>query len=353
MKEVVVVGLSGGVDSSFAAAKLKEQGYDVIGVMLNLWSAPDQEEINKCCSMDAMVLAKRVANLLDIPFYAIDARELFRQTVVEYFITGYSAGITPNPCIVCNTQVRWKVLLEQAQKMGASKVATGHYARILNLKGQTVLSCAKDSSKDQSYVLSRLPSEYLERTILPVGEYLKSDVRNICKDWGLPTASRKDSQDLCFLGDMDYRLFLDKYTTFNHLSGKIIDKSGMVLGEHQGLSHYTVGQRKGLRIAYAYPLYVIKKDLATNTLVVGEKTDLAIKQIHAINFKWINPPKAFEINDVMIKVRYSTKAISGKIKISDNQDVEINLEQSTTEATAGQIAAVYSGEICLGGGIIV
>ena len=353
MKEKVVVGLSGGVDSSFAAAILKEQGYDVIGVMLKLWSVPEQEEMNRCCSLDAMVLAKRVAAILDIPFYAIDARETFRQTVVEYFIHGYSHGITPNPCVLCNTQVRWKVLLEQADKMGAVKVATGHYARIDQTQDGFLLKRGLDLSKDQSYVLSMLPSEYISKTFLPVGDYYKKVVREKCRSWGLPTAGRPDSQDLCFLGNMDYRDFLSKYAMIQNEPGKIIDSSGKTLGEHQGLHQFTIGQRQGLRISYPYPLYVIQKDMQNNVLVVGEKSQLERRKIQVKDINWLGDPQGKELDDIQIKVRYSSPAISGSVTLNNPDILEVILNEPVTQISPGQIAAIYSGEVCLGGGIIV
>jgi tRNA-uridine 2-sulfurtransferase len=355
MKESVVVGLSGGVDSSFAAAYLKEQGYDVIGVMLKLWSAPDQEELNRCCSLDAMALARRVAAILDIPFYVIDAREHFRQSVVEFFLEGYSNGITPNPCVRCNAEIRWKVLLDQANKLGASKIATGHYASIGKMDGLTVLKKGVDTAKDQTYVLSMLPAEYLEHTVLPLGEFRKPYVRERCKSWGLPTASRPDSQDLCFLGNMDYRDYIQKYVPSLNQSGPIVDMDGNVLGNHTGLYEFTVGQRKGLRIAYKYPLYVIRKDVSSNMLIVGQKSDLLRSNINIKQFNWLRKPKDSEMNDVKVKVRYSSGEVLGTVRFLDGKhhELEINFKTPAEDVSAGQIAAIYHNDICLGGGIIV
>lgn len=353
MKETVIVGLSGGVDSSFAAAILKQQGFDVVGVMLKLWSVPEQEELNRCCSLDAMVLAKRVAAILDIPFYAIDAREIFRQTVVEYFMKGYGSGFTPNPCVLCNAEVRWKVLLEQAHKMGADKISTGHYARVEASDGQYILKPGLDQKKDQSYVLSMLPSEYLRHTILPVGTYLKPDVRERCKQFGLPTASRPDSQDLCFLGNMDYREFLTKYTSVTETHGEIVDQTGKIIGQHSGLHKYTIGQRKGLRVANKDPLYVIRKDFDRNQIITGLKSDLDKDQFSIRSINWLVEPQGNEIYDVNIKVRYSSPMIAGKMWLKKEGIWEVKLEKSSTEISPGQVAAVYKNEICYGGGIIV
>lgn len=352
-KGTVVVGLSGGVDSSFAAALLKEQGYEVIGIMLKLWSPPEQEELNRCCSLDSMVLARRVAAKLDIPFYAVDAREQFRSTVVEYFIRGYGAGITPNPCLLCNAEVRWKVLLDQADRLGAEYIATGHYATILHDQGRVSLIRGVDEKKDQSYVLSRLPREYLDRTILPVGTYLKPDVRDKCKGYGLPTASRPDSQDLCFLGDMDYRSFLTRYTSVQEQTGDIVDRDGTILGRHNGLHEFTIGQRKGLRIAYRIPLYVLAKDYTTNRLIVGPKSDLERREISLQDFNWLILPPTQLKGDITVKVRYSTRAVPADVTVVDTQHIQVSLREPVTEVSPGQVAAIYDGNNCIGGGIII
>lgn len=352
-KGTVVVGLSGGVDSSFAAAILKDQGYEVIGIMLKLWSPPEQEELNRCCSIDSMVLARRVAAKLDIPFYVIDARDQFRSTVVEYFIRGYGAGITPNPCLMCNAEVRWRVLMDQADRLGAEMIATGHYATIQSDDGIPRLIRGVDEHKDQSYVLSRLPRGYLARTILPVGMFQKPDVRERCKTYGLPTASRPDSQDLCFLGDMDYRQFLNKYTAVQEQPGEIIDRNGVVLGQHNGLHEFTIGQRKGLRIAYKYPLYVLQKDYAANRLVVGIKQDLERSDLVINDFNWLIDPSDSLSNELTVKVRYSTQAVAAQITLQENHQLAVHLLKPVTEVSPGQVAALYDGNICIGGGIII
>lgn len=351
--KTVVVGLSGGVDSSFAAAFLKDQGYDVIGVMLNLWSAPEQEAFNRCCSIDSMSLARRVADVLDIPFYAIDARKEFRESVVQSFLDGYSSGITPNPCLVCNTQVRWKVLLDVAHRMGTGYIATGHYARLKETEYGTQLLRGIDDRKDQSYVLSRLPQNYLAQTILPVGDFEKPQVREMCKQWGLPTASRKDSQDLCFLGEMDYREFLRKYSNTVDDHGDIFGTDGKKYGEHQGLAGYTIGQRKGLRIANAYPLYVVGKDFGKNQLIIGQKEELEKSSLSLRQMRWILPVKADHLLDIKIRVRYSSPMISGKAIFLDNDQIDVSLNEASTEISPGQVGVLYKDEICLGGGIIV
>ena len=255
-KTKVVVAMSGGVDSSVAAALLKQQGYDVTGMMLRLWSEPGKEESNRCCTPDAMAQARRVAGLLDIPFYVIDAKDVFKETVVQYFLDGYARGETPNPCLLCNRQIRWTFLLNHALALGADFMATGHYVRLQESDGRFQLLRAVDHSKDQSYVLHVLKQEQLAHALFPVGEFPKPEIRRIAADFGLPTASRADSQDLCFLAGEDYRNFLQRNAAEMLKPGAIVTAQGQVIGQHNGLANYTIGQRKGLGVASPVPLYV-------------------------------------------------------------------------------------------------
>ncbi len=349
--KTVIVGLSGGVDSSFTAAYLKEQGYQVIGIMLRLWAEAGQDELNRCCSPDAMMTARRVAAMLDIPFYAIDAKTAFREKVVEYFIQGYKDGVTPNPCLVCNTEIRWKLLIEQADKFGAEDIATGHYAQIDRTDNTPRLLKGIDRKKDQSYVLSRLPLSYLSRTILPAGRFIKDEVREYCRRLNLPSASRPDSQDLCFLGDMDYREFLKKYAPDSLKPGEIVDKEGNLLGYHQGLASYTPGQRKGLRIAYKEPLYVIQKDVEQNRVIVGNQKETGLTTIRVKDFNWLI---SFEKSKFSadVQVRYNSKPHPALIKRFD-EEVIIEFKEPVMDVAKGQVAALFHEDVCLGGGIIV
>ncbi|MDD2923141.1 MAG: tRNA 2-thiouridine(34) synthase MnmA, partial [Anaerolineales bacterium] len=229
-KQKVVVAMSGGVDSSVAAALLKEQGYDVIGMMLRLWSEPGKEDSNRCCTPDAMAQARRVAGILDIPFYAVDAKDVFRETVVQYFLDGYARGETPNPCLMCNRQIRWSFLFDRALALGAEFMATGHYVRRMKDEGGRIkLFRAADHAKDQSYVLHVLNQDKLKRALFPVGDYPKPEIRAIAEKFGLPTASRKDSQDLCFLAGEDYRNFLQRNAPEILAHGNIVTQDGNVV----------------------------------------------------------------------------------------------------------------------------
>src|SRR5215207_8250907 len=277
----VVVAMSGGVDSSVAAALLKEQGYEVIGMMLRLWSEPGKEESNRCCTPDSMAQARRVAAKLDIPFYVINAKDVFHNTVVQYFLDGYARGETPNPCLICNRQIRWTFLLDHALAFGADFMATGHYVRIQNTAGSYQLLRAVDRSKDQSYVLHVLNQEKLAKALFPVGDYPKPEIRAMAEKHGLPTATRKDSQDLCFLAGDDYRNFLQRNAAEMLRPGEIVTREGHSIGEHQGLANYTIGQRKGLGIASAVPLYVLGKNARSNTLIVGTQEELGSGELIA------------------------------------------------------------------------
>src|SRR5512146_1277332 len=246
-KPTVVVAMSGGVDSSVTAALLKQQGYDVIGMMLRLWNEPGKEAANRCCTPDAMELARRVAAKIGIPFYAVDAQQAFYDQVVKYFMDGYSQGDTPNPCLVCNRSIRWEFLLQRALSLGAKHMATGHYVRLLREEsGQAHLLRAIDRTKDQSYVLHVLDQVKLAHALFPLGEFTKPQVRQMARDFNLPVAERADSQDLCFLADDNVRNFLLRHVPGIQQPGPIYDREGNRLGDHQGLAFYTIGQRKGL-----------------------------------------------------------------------------------------------------------
>ncbi|MBI5934614.1 MAG: tRNA 2-thiouridine(34) synthase MnmA [Chloroflexi bacterium] len=350
----VVVAMSGGVDSSVAAALLKQQGYDVVGMMLRLWSAPGKEDSNRCCTPDSMAQARRVAAKLDIPFYVVDAKNVFRETVVQYFLDGYARGETPNPCLMCNRQIRWTFLLDHALALGAEFMATGHYARIRNSEfGIRNLLRAVDESKDQSYVLHVLTQEKLQRALFPVGEYPKPEIRKIAESFGLPTASRADSQDLCFLAGEDYRNFLQRNAPQLNQPGEIIRTDGKVLGQHNGLASYTIGQRKGLGVASPVPLYVITKHATHNTLVVGTQDELGFSELTARDVNWISgeaPPAAFR---AMVKIRYTAKPVPAEVTpLAGGARAHVRFDAPARDVTAGQAAVFYVGEEVLGGGII-
>jgi tRNA-specific 2-thiouridylase len=351
----VVIAMSGGVDSSVAAALLKQQGYDVIGMMLRLWSEPGKENSNRCCTPDSMAQARRVAAKLDIPFYVIDAKEIFRSTVVNYFLEGYAKAETPNPCLVCNRQIRWEFLFNHARAMGADYMATGHYVRIMKDKfGRMKLLKGIDPAKDQSYVLHVLTQEKLAQALFPVGDYPKAEIRAIAEKFGLSVAKRPDSQDLCFLAGEDYRNFLRRNAPEINQPGKIVSREGMVLGEHSGLENYTIGQRKRLGIASPVPLYVIQKNATENTLVVGAAEELGTRELLAVNLNWTCGQVPTGPFRAMVKSRYTARETPGLVTPLDNgRQVAVRFELPQRDITPGQAAVFYDGEIVLGGGSII
>jgi tRNA-specific 2-thiouridylase len=303
----VVVAMSGGVDSSVAAALLREQGHDVTGLMLRLWADPETEFENRCCASNAIALARRVAEQLSIPFHLIDAGELFRREVVVPMIAEYSRGRTPNPCLACNRFVRWGFLMRHALALGAEFLATGHYAQIRRGDDGFALLRGVDPIKDQSYVLASLGQEDLARTQFPLGGMTKPEVRDHARRLRLPVAERPDSQDLCFIPGGDYRRFLKKYAPEIFRPGPILDRAGEVLGEHQGLPAYTIGQRKGIMVSSSRPLYALEIDPARNALVVGPAEELGRSGLRTGAASWVrgDPPKV-EFR-AMVKIRYTSK----------------------------------------------
>jgi tRNA-uridine 2-sulfurtransferase len=350
----VVIAMSGGVDSSVAAALLVKQGYDVIGMMMRLWSEPGKQADNRCCTPDAMASARRVAARLGIPFYAIDAQEIFFSKVVSYFIEGYIQGNTPNPCLVCNRHIRWEFLLNHARALGADAMATGHYARLRkDSLGRIQLMRAVDLAKDQSYVLHVLGQEQLTRALFPLGEYTKPQVRQLAREFNIASAERADSQDLCFLGDGDYRDFITRHTTEKVVRpGPIADWEGKIIGQHQGLAFYTIGQRKGLGIASSQPLYVLEKDLRQNVLVVGGKDELGQSELIAEGVNWVSGERPPSEIRAQVKIRYKSREVWADVIPMENNHVHVRFDEPVQDITPGQAAVFYQDEVCLGGGVI-
>jgi tRNA-specific 2-thiouridylase len=348
----VVVAMSGGVDSSVAAALLVEQGYEVIGLMLRLWAEPGGAA-NRCCTPDAVVDARRVANALGIPFYVRDYKEVFRQTVVNFFVEGYAQGVTPNPCIVCNREIRFDRLLNEALSLGADFMATGHYARIeQNAAGRYALRRGLDPAKDQSYVLYTMTQARLARILLPLGGYVKSDIRRIAEEKHLPVFDRPDSQDLCFLGSGDYRTFLQRHAPQVAQPGPIINTAGDTLGEHQGLAFYTIGQRKGLGLSAPQPLYVLRLEPAANRLVVGPAEELGQTQLTAAQVSYISGQPPAANTAVSAKIRYKAKAADAWLHPLPNDRARLTAAAPLRDVTPGQSVVFYRGDEVVGGGII-
>ena len=347
-KRTIAVAMSGGVDSSVAAGLLVESGESVFGLMLRLWSA-GPERPNRCCSPKDVANARKVAGRLGIPFYVLDAKDEFKSRVVDGFIRGYTAGLTPNPCLRCNRDVRWGLLLERATKLGATHLATGHYARLRRTNGYYRLFRARDRRKDQSYVLSVLGQKQLTQTLLPLGQLEKERVREIARDLGFVTADRPESQDLCFLGGDDYRSFLAEH--LEPSPGAIVDNQGNPLATHAGLANFTIGQRKGIGISGLEPLYVIDKDVENNTLIVGPKAALGRTHFAIREVNWVQgtPPAADA--PLMVQVRYRAPAVPARLEYFQDR-VEVVVDEPVINIAPGQAAVFYHGDECLGGGII-
>jgi tRNA-specific 2-thiouridylase len=351
----VVVAMSGGVDSSVAAALLVEQGYDVVGMMMRLWS----EETfggglhNRCCTPDQMADARRIASKLGIPFYVLDTKAVFRNTIVEFFIEQHRQGVTPNPCLECNRHIRFRHLLENALALDADYLATGHYARVsADDSGRFVLRKAVDEHKDQSYVLSVLGQEQLKHALFPVGDYTKPEARQIAERFGLPTASKKDSQDLCFIGDNNYRRFLSDYAPEVMTPGPIVRSNGEIIGQHHGLANYTIGQRKGLGVSSLEPLYVIAMNPYRNALVVGTAIELGQSSLTAQRVNWVSGEAPVQSFRADVKIRYKASPVPAWIEPLPGERFAAQFDEPLRDITPGQGAVIYEGDRVLGGGII-
>lgn len=353
----VVVAMSGGVDSSVAAALLVERGYNCIGVMMRLWAEVSEGEgsANKCCSLESVHDARRVADELGIPFYLINVELPFKQKVVDFFIDGYSHGVTPNPCIECNRHIRFDYLLNYARRLGADYLATGHYARLRRgVDGKIYLLKGIDEAKDQSYVLSVLGQAELNDVLFPIGDFPKPEVRRMAAERGLPTASKHDSMDLCFIFDDDYRRFLRTWAADAMRPGAIVDRHGRVYGEHSGLPGYTIGQRKGLKVAGASEaLYVLELDYRNNRLIIGTAAELGKDRLVAERVNWTldEPPPAGA--RIQCKIRYKARAVDCTVFALPDDRVEVRFDEPLRDIAPGQSAVFYDGEHCLGGGVIV
>lgn len=351
-RERVAVAMSGGVDSSVAAALLVQAGYEVIGLMLRLWSQDEAHGENRCCDPGAVHLARRVAAQLDIPFHVLDAREPFLRAVVGFFVDGFREGVTPNPCLACNRHVRWGFLRDHAQALGAVKLATGHYACAELRGGRLRLLQGLDREKDQSYVLSVLDESDLAVSLFPIGRLTKGQVREMARTLGLPVADRPDSQDLCFLPDSDYRTFLMPRIPQAFRPGPIVTRSGQTLGEHQGLAAYTVGQRKGIRIPWSQPLYVLEKDLRRNALVVGPSAELNCRALRTSAVHWINGAPQESPLRAQVKIRYKAPAVPATIELLHDGGSRVEFDSTVRGVTPGQAAVLYQDDCCLGYGLI-
>jgi tRNA-specific 2-thiouridylase len=349
--------MSGGVDSSVAAHLLKEQGYDVIGVTMQIWQDEDnftQEESGGCCGLSAVDDARRVANALDIPYYVMNFKNEFKSAVIDYFAEEYLKGHTPNPCIACNRYVKWESLLKRSLDIGAEYIATGHYARVIQLEnGRYTLQKSVTAAKDQTYALYNLTQYQLAHTLMPVGEYTKDAIREIAKDINLRVANKPDSQEICFIPDNDYAKFITEYTGETPMEGNFVTSDGKVLGKHKGIIHYTVGQRKGLNLAMGHPVFVLAIRPETNEVVIGNGDEVYSNKLLAGNLNFMAIEDLDGEMTVDAKIRYSHKGSKCVIRKIDKDTVECIFEEPQRAITPGQAVVFYEGDIVIGGGTIL
>lgn len=356
-KKKVVIGMSGGVDSSVAAYLLKEEGYDVVGVTMQIWQDEDEEikeENGGCCGLSAVDDARRVANILEIPYYVMNFKSEFKENVMDYFVAEYLAGRTPNPCIACNRYVKWESLLKRSLDIGADYIATGHYARIIQLEnGRYTLQKSITDAKDQTYALYNLTQYQLAHTIMPVGKYTKDKIREIATGINLRIANKPDSQEICFIPDNDYAKFIAENTDAVILEGNFINTSGEIIGRHKGITHYTVGQRKGLNLSMGHPVFVLAIKPETNEVVIGEAEEVFSNKLYANNLNFMSIEDLDGELVVHGKIRYSHKGSLCRIKKVEQDKLECVFDEPQRAITPGQAVVFYQGDIVVGGGTIM
>ncbi len=350
-----IIAMSGGVDSSVAAYLLKKDGYECIGATMRLFT---NEEIGvktekSCCSLDDVEDAKSVAKRLEMPHYVFNFTDEFEKKVIEKFVRAYETGATPNPCIDCNRYLKFEKLFQRMKELGFDCVATGHYARIEEENGRFLLKKAKDLSKDQSYVLYQMTQEQLSRTLFPLGNLTKEETRKIAEENGFVNAKKHDSQDICFVPDGDYAAFIEHYRKKSYKSGNFVDKNGNILGTHKGIIRYTIGQRKGLGLSLPAPMYVLRKDIEKNEVVLCENSELFSKELDIEDTNWIAfdmPPESFSAK---VKIRYNQKEEPAKITVTGENRAHIEFKAPQRAIAKGQAAVIYDGDTVIGGGTIV
>jgi tRNA-specific 2-thiouridylase len=358
VKKTVAVAMSGGVDSSLAAILLTQQGFNVFGVTMKLWDYEDvggtQNDKSSCCNIDLIEGAKTVCAKHNIPHYVLNLARDFKESVIADFIEEYSQGRTPNPCVVCNTRIKWDVLLSKVATMGADYLATGHYAQVefYPKSNRWILKKGLDQKRDQSYFLWGLSQEALSKTLFPVGKMTKKRVRQLAKEHGLRTADNPESREICFVTDDNYRRFLKEYAGIKPRPGDIIDQDGNVVGQHDGVANYTIGQRRGLNIALGVPVYVKKIDPVKNEIHVATGEKIKVDRFIVSDVNWVSIAEPYKIIDVKAKIRYTPRLYGARIEVLENHDCEISLAEPVAGVTPGQSAVFYNQDVVLSGSII-
>ena len=354
--EKVLVAMSGGVDSSVTAALLKEKGYEVIGGTMKIFPDYEQRSLDEggCCSLSDIQDAKSVASKLDIPHYTFNLKDIFQKKVIDNFVNEYSEARTPNPCVVCNKEIKFKSLLNKALEIGADYIATGHYAKIVhNESKRNLLYKAEDPNKDQTYMLYGFTQFQLEHTLMPLGEYNKDKVRNMANELGFEVHDKEDSQEICFVPDNNYVRFLeDNYSNIGE-TGPIFDTDDNKLGEHEGLYNYTIGQRRGLGISLNYPVYVVGFDKENNALIVGKNEEVFSKGLWAENLNWISIKSLKEDMEVKAQIRYNSPAVEAVIYPGKKDEmIKVVFKEKQRAITPGQSVVFYQDDLVVGGGVI-
>lgn len=358
MAEKVVVGMSGGVDSSVAAYLLKKAGYEVIGVTMQIWQDEDEcslEENGGCCGWSAVDDARKVARILDIPYYVMNFKKEFKKEVMDYFVDEYLHGRTPNPCIACNRYVKWEALLKRSLDIGADYIATGHYAQVAKLwNGRFAIRNSVTAAKDQTYALYNLTQEQLAHTLMPVGAYTKDEIRAVAKQIGLPVADKKDSQEICFIADHDYASFIERETGETVPQGNFVDTAGKVIGRHRGITHYTVGQRRGLNLAAGRRVFVLEIRPETNEVVIGEGDEVFSHTVRAnqLNFMGIEDIPIGDSMELTGKIRYGHKGAKCMVTRTGSDELVCQFPESVRAVTPGQALVLYKDGYVAAGGTI-